>query len=107
MAAASLLVALVVGFYWWRSYHHEDHYVVRQNGNQKEEIQSLKGKLIYITTTDIGGMVSSRYQPMPYPRAIGWCLIIPGFWLALTIRRLLPHPRRGFPLEDRAKMKPS
>ncbi len=94
MSILSLLLGAVVLIFWWRSYSHVDHFSLGRLDNGGTEFTSTAGKLMVGRSQSIGGMIVTQSTIYPYRSFWSASLIIPAFWVAITIRSKLPHPGR-------------
>ena len=100
LAIASLLVGVVILVFWWRSYSHVDHFTIGSLDSGQTTYTSKDGRVFVTTSQKMGEMVTSTSKPYEHWRLAMGCLILPGLWAAVTVRRkLLPRPP-GFTVED-------
>ena len=92
LAIASFTLALIVLLFWWRSYRYIDHINLRSLTGQRAELTSSHGMLMVTRTQNLGSMVTQRSTFYPMRQVLGGCLVVPAFWAAATIRRMLPRP---------------
>jgi len=106
LAIASLLVGVAILVLWWRSYSHVDHFTIGSLDSGQTTYTSKGGRVFVTTSQKIGEMVTSTSKPYEHWRVAMGCLILPGLWGAVVVRKkLLPRPP-GFTMEqlrDRAK----
>jgi hypothetical protein len=94
LSIASLLVGIAVLLLWWRSYHHVDHFAVGKFDSNRTEFTSQAGNVMVSSSQYNNGMISTQSTIYRHKDIAAGCLIIPAFWLAITIRAKLPRPGR-------------
>jgi hypothetical protein len=101
LAVASLLVGVIVGVFWWRSYHHTDEFKLGNLDSNQTVFTTHDGRISIAVSENIGGMISTQLKFYPFSQVIWGCFIIPGFWLAIWVRKKLPRPggRERLPLQ--------
>jgi hypothetical protein len=94
LAIASLLVGVVILVFWWRSYAHVDHFTIGSIASGGETTYTSKdGRVMVTTRQSVGEMVRSSSKFYEHWRLAMGCLIVPGLWVAVSVRRwLLPRP---------------
>jgi H+/Cl- antiporter ClcA len=95
LSIASLLVGLIVLVFWWRSYRHVDHFSLGHIESRRSTYVSRDGRVWVTVSDNIAGMITQRSEFYEHWRLALWCLTIPGFWLAITLRRKLRPAARG------------
>jgi hypothetical protein len=96
LAIASLCVGAIILSLWWRSYHHSDHFAIGKPNVDQTEYTTEAGKVWVATTTlTPTGSIETIKRSYPLNQLAAGCLIIPGFWLAITIRAKLPRPGKA------------
>jgi hypothetical protein len=92
LSIASLLVGALLLLLWWRSYHHSDHFTLGKPDTDQTEFTTQPGSIWVATTNSEGGMITKHWQTYPFKQLAAGTLIIPAFWVAITIRAKLPRP---------------
>lgn len=89
----SLLIAGALLVYWWRSDHgHIDTFTLGRMGATESIFTSQNGRVAIEVIDHQGTLVTSRMEFHPFKEFLGYFLIVPGLWLAIKIRNLLPRP---------------
>lgn len=99
LSIASLLVGVVVLVIWWRSYRHVDRYWHGSLESTRTAYTSRDGRVMVTTSQNVGGVVATRSEFYEHWRLAAGCLCVPGFWVAVMLRRRLPRPGRLTPAD--------
>lgn len=100
LAVASLLVGVIVVVFWWRSYRHVDRFALGDVKSTRTSYTSKEGRVMVTKSREVGGMIMQQSEFYEHRRLAAACLCVPGFWLAVMVRRkLLPRPG-GFPVDE-------
>jgi hypothetical protein len=100
LSIASLLVGLIVLVFWWRSYRHVDQFSLGKIESRQTTYVSRGGRVWVTVSENVAGMNMRRSEFYEHWRLALWCLTIPGFWLAITLRRKLRPAARGSELSN-------
>ena len=94
LAILSLVLGAAVLIFWWRGYRHVDHFAVGSLNDNRTEFTSQAGSVMVSRSQSVGGMIMTQSTIYPYRSFSSAFLIVPAFWLAITIRAKLPRPRQ-------------
>jgi hypothetical protein len=93
MALTSLLLAGVLLVYWWRSNHgHIDTFTLGRGSETESQFSTVQGRIVLTVINRASVFVKSEMHFYPFKSVLGYFLLLPGFWLALKIRSMLPRP---------------
>jgi hypothetical protein len=99
LALTSLLCAVVLLVYWWRARHgHVDHFTMGRGSATESLFTSERnpfsgqGEVVMEVTNHGPSEVVTTIKPCLYRDFLGYFLLIPGLWVAIKIRSLLPRP---------------
>jgi hypothetical protein len=93
LAVTSLILTLVLCVYWWRSKHgHTDSFTLGNIGSTQTHFTFANGRIGLEVSDHVGTTVMGRVEFYEFKNVLGACLLIPGLWLAIKIRSLLPKP---------------
>jgi hypothetical protein len=94
LAILSLVAGAALLFILWRSYHLTDHFAFGSFQTNRTEFTTHAGNVMVSRSQSVGGMIVTQSSFYPIRQVAGCSLIIPAFWLAITIRAKLPRPGR-------------
>jgi hypothetical protein len=98
MAIVSLLLAGILLVYWWRAHTgHRDEFTLGTTSSTQSHFSTARnmgGRSVVIIQirekVPIGIQESLHFYP--FKQFIGWFLFLPGLWLAIKVRNMLPRP---------------
>jgi hypothetical protein len=94
LSILSLVVGAALLIFWWRSYHHTDHFAIGKPDIDGTEFTAEPGMVWVATTRVDAGMITKQWKTYQFRQLAAGSLVIPAFWLAITIRAKLPCPGR-------------
>ncbi len=93
IAITSILLACVLLVYWWRSNHgHSDSITLGKNGSTQSHFTTSNGRILLEVTDHLDGQILTRIKPYRFQDVLGYFLLVPGIWVAIKVRSLLPRP---------------
>jgi hypothetical protein len=88
-----MLLAGVLLVYWWRSNHgHTDSFTLGKVSQTQSRFTADHGRILLEVTDNLGGQIITRITPHRFQDVLGYFLLVPGIWLAIKVRSLLPRP---------------
>ncbi len=93
LSLVSLLIAVALLVYWWRSNHgHVDSFLLGSVASTQTRFTSAAGHVGVEVIEHQGAIVTSRLQFYTFKQCLGYTLLIPGLWVAIKVRNMLPRP---------------
>ncbi len=99
LAITSLLCAVVLLVYWWRARHGYVDTLTLGKGTATESLFtsqrnqfSGQGEVLLEVTNHGPSNVVTTIKPYFYRDFVGYALLIPGLWVAIKVRSMLPRP---------------
>jgi hypothetical protein len=91
LALVSLLLALTTLAVWWRADHgHSDTFHLGANSATQTQLYTAPDSVIVdVKQRQPSGEIGERMDKYPLRRVLGFCLFLPGLWVAVRVRRRL------------------
>jgi hypothetical protein len=103
MAIVSMLLLGVLLVYWWRAHTgHTDELTLGATSSTQSHLvttRNMNGQAIVMVEVHQNNtaQINNQIKPYRFKDFLGWFLFIPGLWLAIKLRSLLPRPGRNYP----------
>jgi hypothetical protein len=103
IAITSLLLVIILLVYWWRGNHgYTDTFTLGKGTQTETQFSTIGNGRIEVHVIDRHSVdVTDRIEFRRFKDVLGYFLIVPGLWVAIKVRSLLPRPPGRVGMEDR------